>query len=196
MAEDFVSIQDRIQRGHKAAENSTTHCLIALKAINIANGEQEGLPTDEVLSDAVGNCGDTIRPTGTSATLHEMIASGEFSRLHNERLRTLLYEFDQSVEMYARTFYVMLRNASNVDVGVLSDVWRFEVQLDAEDANVRLKTIGMDRDRILGDRRFRSSLLAFNDVARINLTWLSFQQQRVDEIVDILSSDTKQENTQ
>lgn len=190
MAEDFVSIQDRIQRGRQAADNSMASCLIALQAINVFNGEQPGeLPTEEQLFDAVSHCGDNIRPTGTSATLQEMIASGAFAQLHNERLRSLLYEFDQSVEMFNDSYKDNMSYAFNKDDGTLDDISRFKVNLEAVNVDERYKIEGIDRDRALSDRHVRKSLLAFFDVAWVSLIWLEYQQERVDEIVDILSKE-------
>ncbi|MGJ8558970.1 MAG: hypothetical protein ACSHX3_01910 [Litorimonas sp.] len=160
LAQDFVSIQDRIERGIQADDNSSTSCSIALHAINIANGEQDGpLPTDEVLFGAVEYCGDNIRPPGTSATLQEMIASGAFARLSNERLRTLLYEFDQSVEMFDGSYEASMRRAFDVEDGVLYDIWRFEVHPVDGDSDETLKSISWDRERVFKDRRVRIAAL-------------------------------------
>lgn len=191
VAQDFVTIQDRIQRGQEAANQGMRGCLITLRAINIANEEQPGeLPGDAELFEAFQACGGSIRPPGTSATLQEMIASGAFADLRNPRLRTLLYEFDQSVEMFDRSYSGNFESAQLIDLGLISDIQRFKSDPDAKDHDARFKVISIDRERVLNNGQLRGAFMAYRDFTEINLIWLFYQQERVDEIVDILKSET------
>lgn len=186
LTKDFVSISDRITRGRAAAERSLQGCRYMLYVVNIARGVQPGPLPDAASLEKINNCGDGVRPPGTSATLQEMIASGAFSQLDDERLRTLLYEYDESVEMYDRSYTTMLEFFYMNSDGVQFELERFVYNFDAADETDWKLSKGIDISS-LGDVRALRRAGAGVDYSDIVLSWLNYQAVRVDEIMALLA---------
>lgn len=195
MADDFTVIRDSIDAGLDMTEMSMDGCLVALEAINIANGKQPGdLPSDDDLLYATLDCAASFRLYGQSATLREMISSGELSQLEDTELRSLLYEFDQRYEASSASYQTNRMVFSAPAIKLIYELLKMEIYPNAESRAEQVYIYGLDTERMFSEPEIMHTLFGLKNMAQANHAMLQEQSERVKRIRTILRPEDVTEN--
>lgn len=187
MADDFTVIQDSIDTGIEITERSIDGCLIVLEAINIANDIQPGeLPSEDDLLVASLDCAASFRLYGQSATLREMISSGELSQLEDTELRSLLYEFDQQYETSSASYQTNRTEFSAPAIKLIYELIKMDIYPEAESRAEQVLVYGIDTERMFREPAIRNTVFSLKNLADANNAMLRDQSERVDRIMAVL----------